>query len=167
MLLIAKSIGELSYMGLSHVYAQSIKLDADRYYANFDRSEALICAEQDLYGYLSDSFYSQDGAYCTVWEENGEYVSILRMEPIEDGFLLTALETSPECRNKGYATRLLTETLSYAKRSGASKIYSHVAMDHAASMRVHLACGFEILHCYANFLDGSRSCDSYTLMCQL
>ena len=43
------------------------------------------------------------GAQYWIWEEEGRYVSCLRLKPDRDGLLLEALETRPDCRRKDLA----------------------------------------------------------------
>ena len=63
------------------------------------------------------------GACYAVLEEGGAYRSAVRWEPYADGVLISALETVPEMRRKGYGEQLLREVLRRTDR----KVYSHIA----------------------------------------
>ena len=98
MLLIAKSLRELSFPKLMEVYMEGNRENgADRYPGETpDRQLAL--AEEDFREYLSQVFFAAESAAYFILEEAGRYVSALRLEPYEDGLLLEALETAPEER---------------------------------------------------------------------
>ena len=88
----------------------------------------------------------------------------MRLEPYEDGLLIEALETRPDCRRKGYATDLINATISYLRAGGPYKIYSHVQKDNGASLLVHYKCGFSILSENAMYIDGTYHNDAFTLV---
>ena len=58
---------------------------------------ALHLAEEDSRRFL-EGFFQIPGAQYWIWEEEGRYVSCLRLKPDRDGLLLEALETRPDCR---------------------------------------------------------------------
>ena len=113
-----------------------------------------------LYDYLQEDFFSFKDAFYAVWIVNGEYVSALRMEPYEDGYLLEALQTVSSERNKGYA-RCLLETVLHCNR--IDTVYAHIYKNNRASMSVHCACGFRQYLDYAKFIDGTVSAKACTL----
>ncbi len=95
-----------------------------------------------------------------MWTADGAYVSVLRLEPYVDGYLLTGLETAPAARGKGYATMLMRAMLDIFPE----RIYSHVQMKNTASLALHQNVGFKILYDYAHLLDGTVSRNYYTLV---
>ena len=157
MLKVIRNINQLPFGEVMQVYLQSnlqkAKLD------HFGRADGLLQAEMDFYAYLRDGFFRTDGAYYCLWEDNRQVVSALRMEPYEDGLLLTGLETHPDCRGKGYACALMAAALEQAQ----CPVYSHIDRHNFASIAVHKKCGFEKVTNFAVFLDGSvsRNADTY------
>ena len=152
MVIIARSLKELEFSKLMAVYAEgNLEAGRDRWPEEPEYRRQLL-AEQDFYNYLSQVFFRTVDAVYLVWQERGEYVSALRLEPYRDGLLLEALETDPAYRRKGYAGLLVRETLA---RFGGAKIYSHVAKKNAPSRRTHEACGFRKILDHAVYADGS------------
>ncbi len=106
----------------------------------------------DMFDYLRQCFFPGGGAvYCL--RKDGVYVCVLRLEPYRDGLLLTALETAPEHRRRGYAKQLLRGVLERIH----GKVYSHIDDGNRASIAVHQACGFVKMLDHAVYLDGSVS----------
>lgn len=160
MLIIANSLKELRYSSLMEVYRESNLENAREFWPGVPENQQILQAEQGFYHYLKEGFFMQPGAVYCVWEEDGRYISALRLEPYEDGLLLEALETAPEQRRKGYAKALIQSVLAWVPKG---RIYSHVAKRNAASLATHRACGFEKILEYAKYIDGSVSGNSYTL----
>ncbi len=75
------------------------------------RSGALHLAE-DSRRFL-EGFFQIPGAQYWIWEEEGRYVSCLRLKPDRDGLLLEALETRPDCRRRGFGKQLILSVLSH------------------------------------------------------
>ncbi len=152
MLYLAKSLPQLHFGKLMEVYIEG----------NLEKAEeiGLLQAEQDFYQYLSDSFFSSPGAVYAIWVEREEYISALRLEPYKDGLLLEALETAPQYRRKGYATKLIEEVLTEFSNGN---IYSHVSKTNAASLAVHKKCGFYKISDSATYIDGSVNSRAVTL----
>lgn len=150
MLYIARSLGQLEFSQLMTVYEEGNLENAEELYPELSKGQALLRAEQDFYQYLRESFFKTQGAYYAIWQENGCYVSALRMEPYRDGVLLEALETHPQYRRQGFAEKLIRVVLPMEK-----KIYSHVGKRNAASLAVHKKCGFQRISEQAAYIDGS------------
>ena len=162
MLLLAHSLRDLRFGELMEVYAQSNEETAMQW-PNLPRGYALTLAEQDLRQYLREVFFPTAGALCAVWEEQGRYVSALRLEPYRDGLLLAALETAPDQRCRGYALMLITEVQRHLAQQGPVKLYSHIAKRNVASRKVHEQCGFRIISDHAVYINGSvdHRCDTW------
>lgn len=158
MLYLAKKFRELNFSGLMEVYEEGNRENGAQHWPGLSENEQILRAEQDFYRYLED-FFKTEGAFYAVWEENGRYLSALRMEPYEDGLLLEALETRPDCRCKGYASALLQAVLEQEERA----VYSHVSRNNAASLRTHEKCGFQKIRDHAVYIDGSVSTSAVTL----
>lgn len=159
MLLLFDSPGCLDMNQMTKVYRESIEKER-----GFDfgyGSQPL----QDFEDYWRYEFFSVLGASCAVWELDGNYVSVLRLEPYRDGLLITGLETAPEYRSKGMATNLLSDVIQRLKAAGGGRLYSHVERRNKPSVCVHKSCGFCLLTDHAVFLDGSvsQSYDTYVI----
>ena len=162
MLILAHSLRELRFGELMEVYAQSNEETASQW-PHLPGGYALTLAEQEFRQYLKEVFFPTAGALCAVWEEQGQYVSSLRLEPYRDGLLLAALETAPAHRGKGYARSLIREVQRYLTQQGPVKLYSHIAKRNSASRCVHEKCGFRVVSEHAVYLNGSVDfrCDTW------
>ncbi|MGM9605284.1 MAG: GNAT family N-acetyltransferase [Faecousia sp.] len=163
MLLVVRKMNEFSFSKLMQVY-----LDANREHGAFLAPEEpedrqILLSEEDFYSYLHDSFFAHPGAMYCVWEESGQYISALRLEPYSDGLLLEALETAPGERRKGYAVRLIQAVQQMLEQLGSVRLYSHVSKRNEASLKTHYACGFQVFQDYAAYIDGSVNNRAYTL----
>lgn len=145
--------GELNFEKLCAVYRESCEQFAE------GRALSLYQAEVELEDYIREEFFRQHGAFYTVWEENGQYLSALRIEPYQDGYLLASLETDPDHRRNGYGEKLISSVVDYVNKP----VYAHVYRDNRASLALHTKCGFERILDYAVFLDGTVSQDAWTL----
>ena len=138
MLRIIYTMKELAFGQLMEVYSESNRLR----YPDLPVHQALAQAEQEQYDYLRNDFFCVPCAVICVWQEAGRYVSALRLEPYRDGMLLTALETKPEYRGRGYAGKLIREVQAWQEQQGDVVIYSHIDNKNLASISVHEKCGF-------------------------
>lgn len=163
MLIIAHKLSNLDFSKLMQVYQEgNIENGADRYpHLSAVRQEA--AAEQDFYQYLNEVFFLQEHSFYAVWENEGAYVSALRIEPYRDGFLLCALETAPGLRCRGYASLLIENVICYLSKQGDGVLYSHISKKNMASLAVHRKFGFSVTDAHAVYSDGSVSNHSYTL----
>lgn len=144
----------IDFASLTQVYAQTLE--------NAGRNH-LLREEQDFYQYLRDVFFETDEAFYAVWQEAGQYVSALRIEPYKDGYLLAGLETCPQQRGKGYAKALVCAVIDSLKVKRKSlKIYAHILKGNLASIHIHKECGFERISDLAAYIDGSVSSNAYT-----
>lgn len=152
MLTIARRLADLSFSQLMEVYQEGNAENGMDFYPEETPERQRMLAEQDFYDYLNGVFFRTEGATYFVWTEAGRYVSALRVEPYQDGFLLEALETAPDQRSKGYAKALIREVLAMY---GNEKIYSHVSKRNIPSRRTHERCGFQKILDHAVYADGS------------
>ena len=156
MMRIAGSLREINFALLMEVYIEGTMEKACE-------GLSLREAEQDFYVYLHDDFFRQKGSVYCVWEENGVYLSALRMEPYKDGWLLEAFETAPTQRRKGYGEKLLRQVVALPEYE---KIYSHVHKRNIPSLRLHEKCGFRRISEQASYIDGSVNSYACTMMFQ-
>ena len=160
MLHIFEKLRDLSFSGLMEVYEEGNRENAEEFWPDLDASQQMIRAEQEFYQYLREIFFPTDQARYYVWEEEGRYLSALRLEPYRDGMLLEALETHPQYRRKGYASRLIRAVQEVCP---GMKIYSHVGKRNAPSLKTHESCGFRRISEQAVYADGSVNSRSCTL----
>ena len=163
MLIIAKNLRELSFGKLMEVYREGNLENGQELWPDEPEGRQIALAEQEFYNYLQQIFFRTADARYLIWEEDGRYISALRLEPYEDGLLLEALETAPECRRMGYGTWLIQAALQSA---GDTKVYSHVSKWNTASLRTHEKCGFVKEKDYAVYTDGSVNDRCVTLCYQ-
>lgn len=128
------------------VYAEGNLENTDYFYPQIeDKSEAVKKVEADFCNYIKTEFLNGENFYY-VLELNGVWVSALRLYKIENNFYyLEALETAPEYRQRGYATRLLKSVISGLQSSGSFKICDCVSKKNIASLNTHKKCGFKIV----------------------
>lgn len=160
MLLLAKKLNEISVSSLMAVYEEGNRENSADLWPDLPTEAALARAEQEFYQYLREVFFQTPGAVYGIWEEDGRYVSALRLEPYRDGLLLEALETAPACRRRGYGEQLLRSIL--LEYSGV-RIYSHVHKKNLPSQKIHEKCGFRRISESAVYIDGSvnSKCSTY------
>jgi len=151
----------LDFGALADVYQESILQDGERNYPNLSYAEQQLEARQDLYNYLREVFFQTTGAICVVLEEKGIMYCSGRVEPYRDGMLISALETAPDYRRRGFAKILLSQIVEHIQEKNLP-LYSHIYKNNNASRRLHLACGFTVFENYATFLDGTVSHQAQT-----
>lgn len=164
MLIIIKALNQLKFSELMHVYAEENLKNGTMQYSHLPVDSQIREAELDFYRYLNDIFFRVKDAFYALWEVDNHYKAALRMEPYQDGWLLSGLETAPSERKRGYATGLINSVVAYLTVQQDMKIYSHVSKQNRPSITVHKKCGFYIDLDYAVFLDGSVGQNSYTLV---
>lgn len=163
MLKVFYSLNQIDFGRLMDLYSEGNKENAAYFYPNEDSNIALMKAQQDFYSYLKDDFFQNDGAVYAIWEQYGNYISALRLEPYKDGLLLEALETHPQYRQQGHAKALVAAVLAHLKGENGCIVYSHVGKGNKASLQVHLACGFQRVSEQAAYIDGSVSHSACTM----
>ena len=155
MLKVARSMSELPFDQLMEVYQETNIRSARRHWSENSPERAGAMAEYIFYDELQCGFFSiPDAMYC-LWMVEGQCVSALRLEPWRDGWLLTALETSPAHRNQGYARALVQSVQGYLAQRGPVRLYSHIQSRNTASIHVHEQCGFRKFSDTARLLDGT------------
>ena len=85
---------ELDISGWMEVYREGHEENGAYFYPDEPPERALHLAEEDSRRFL-EGFFQIPGAQYWIWEEEGRYVSCLRLKPDRDGLLLEALETRP------------------------------------------------------------------------
>lgn len=162
MLKIIETMGQLRFSDLMDIYIEGNIENGGARYPGLSPSQQLREAELDFYQYLNDVFFKQKESFYALWEAEGRYLSALRLEPFHDGLLLSALETAPEARQRGYAAQLIAAVTAYLAEQGSGVIYSHVSKRNLPSVKTHQKCGFQIIADHAVYSDGSVLHSSYT-----
>ena len=157
----------LDFRKLMELYAEGNRENAQAHYPHLEINQGILSAEDDFYGYLQDVFFRTKGAVYCIWEENKTYISALRLEPYRDGLLLEALETHPDYRRSGYAVKLISAVSAYLAEKGSYTVYSHVHKRNTASLKTHLATGFQRISDQAVYIDGSVTNNSCTMCLQI
>ena len=147
MLLKITNYGDLDKRKLMDIYAESNFENTDFFYPEEpDKERALRMVEAGYLGFLENEFFATPGNIYWVLEENGLWVSALRTSRIEPGlYFIEALETRPDCRQKGYGTRLLQEIVEELKQEGPFRLCSTASKKNTASLKTHLKSGFVIV----------------------
>ena len=161
MLISVNRLGNLDFRRLMDLYAEGNRANAEALYPDLAFNQGILSAESDFYGYLQEVFFQTKGAFYYIWEENGVYLSALRLEPYRDGLLLEALETHPDYRRMGYGKKLIQSVQCALRKQGSVVLYSHIGKRNMASLKTHLACGFQRISEQAVYIDGSvtdRAC---------
>ena len=160
MLIRSRKLQEVSFGKLMEVYVEGCLERGQDLFPEETEARQIAIGEQEFYNYLNQVFFRTPGSLYAVWEEQGKYISALRLEPFQDGLLLEALEPRPDRRQKGFAKKLITAVMAQAN---ATRIYSHVHKHNVASLRTHESCGFHVSMDYALCVDGSVRRDMVTM----
>ena len=104
-------------------------------------------------------FFNCPGACLAQWVIDEELVSAMRVEPYRDGYLVSCLETAPQCRRRGYACSLLRAVI----EDKPGVYYAHVDKRNKASLQLHKSLGFRVYLDHAVFVDGSVYTNCFTL----
>ena len=165
MLKLFYAMRELDFSQLSQVYRESLRYDGEENRPGSSAYQQISYAEGMLYECFMTLF--QNRGICAVWLQNGNYVSVLRLEACRDGYLIAGLETAPGERGKGIATMLMREVCRALADQGVNVLYSHIRNSNRASIKVHEKCGFFASLDHAVFLDGSVDTRSKTYIKKL
>lgn len=162
MIEIIKSLKDLPFGELMAVYEEGNRENGADCYPKLPENLQLLEAEQDFYTYL-ECFFRQEDSFYALWRVDSIPVCALRIEPYQDGWLLAALETKPDCRNRGYAKGLVKETLSYMSKTNRLPVYSHIGKGNISSQKVHISCDFREILPYSVYADGTKNdfCNTY------
>lgn len=146
MLHIITTYADLDGPRLMAVYAESNLENTDYFFPDMaDKAMAVQKVEEGFLQFLRDEFFTGPGPGYYVLEEAGAWVSALRLSEVQPKvFYLEALETRPDRRRQGCASRLLREVLDYLKSKGSFRLCDCVDKQNEPSVRTHLASGFTI-----------------------
>lgn len=122
-----------------------------------DLTEAIWEQEQGFVGFLKEFLAEERNRYF-VWEEDGQWVSALRLTKLPECEYLEALETAPVHRKKGYGEKLIRAVVDALRQDGSVVIRDNVSKKNLPSLAIHKKCGFIIEEENGtNYLDGTQS----------
>lgn len=138
---------DLDERKLMDVYAESNYENTDYFFPEeTDKAVAVRKVEEGFCGFLKAEFFAHNENAYWVLEENGIWVCALRLNLIEKGlYYLEALETKPDSRKQGYATKLLSGVIEKLRLDGPFRICDCISKKNIASIRTHEKCGFRIV----------------------
>lgn len=146
MLIEIKTYAELDTEKLMAVYAES-NLDNTAYFFPEleDKALAVKKVEEGFLRYLQTQFFAKADNSYWILEENGVWLSAVRLNPIDEGlYYLVALETHPAHRRQGHAAALLRGLIEVLKARGPFRLCDCVDKENLPSLRTHEACGFRL-----------------------
>lgn len=151
MLIKITSYDSLDTRKLMDIYAESNIENVDYFYPNTaDKTAALALVEEGFLKFLKTDFFVQPNSTYYILEEEGSWVSALRLSLVENHdcsrYYIEALETRPESRHKGYASKLLEEVIETLKHEGPFILCDCVSKHNELSLKTHVKCGFQIVY---------------------
>lgn len=149
MLIEITSYNDIDTRKLMDLYMEGNMENVDYFYPNkADKDAALSLVEENFLKFLKTDFFERPISTYYILEEDGVWVSALRLSLVEDfqcrRYYLEALETRPDSRLKGHASRLLDEVVANLKAKGSFVLCDCVSKRNEPSLRTHLKCGFQI-----------------------
>ena len=140
MLKIIQSYMELDYGAIFAIYEESLQKEF---------------TEERLLEDIKLSLHKHDGKLL-LWDHNGKYVAAVRCEPYLDGYLIYGLETTPDYRKSGFATKLFKATIQYFAPQ-EKRLYSHIHKRNKPSLKLHEKLGVVEANDFAKLIDGTIS----------
>ena len=147
MLLIIKLPQEMDIPQLLAIYRESSLENCQGMYPEEPTMEAALARYESEFGaWMGGGFFEEEpGRYWMVESANGVWVSTLRLFPMKEPrtWLVDGLETHPDHRKQGHASRLLTETIrALEEEHGDIVLFAGVGKRNIASLQTHLRSGF-------------------------
>lgn len=128
------------------VYRESNTENIDYFYPGQPRTDGLReKIEANFLHFIETDFLTKPGNSYWVLEEDGVWVSALRLYTVQDRFFyMEALETRPDARRRGYAAKLMGGVMEALKQGGPFRLCDSVHKTNEASLNAHRKCGFVI-----------------------
>ena len=141
------AFSEIDKRQLMDLYSEANRENIPYFYPDIeDEQEALQLVEKEFLHYMEEEFLPVPGNECWVLEENGTWISALRLYRIRERFFyLEAVETHPDHRRRGYGEKLLYSLIRHLKESGSFTLCDCVSKKNIPSIRLHEKCGFAIV----------------------
>ena len=141
------SFEEIDGRKLMDLYQEGNVENIEYFYPEMEnKTLALQKCEENFLEFVRTDFFQREGSEYWILEEDGVWVSALRLNKIDSGhYYIEALETHPEFRRKGYASCLLSGVIADLKKRGPFRLSDCVGKKNEASIQTHKKCGFEIV----------------------
>ena len=137
---------DLDARKLMDLYAEGNRENAEYFYPELDRKIGTKKVEEEFLAFLRDAFMPKPENTYWVLEEDGVWISALRLTELEGRlFYLEALETRADYRCRGYAVKLLHAVTETLKKDGSFRICDCVSKRNTASIRTHEKAGFQLV----------------------
>ena len=131
---------------LMDLYAEGNRENAAEFYPDEDPKIGVEKVERECLAFLKDGFMPKPENSYWVLEQDGVYLSALRLTELPDRlFYLEALETHPDHRRNGHAVELLKKVTDALKKDGPFRICDCVGKRNTASVKAHEKAGFSIV----------------------
>jgi len=138
---------------LMEIYAEGNEENAEYFFPDMERENAIRLVEQQFAEYLREDFFSEEGNLLYVLEAEGHWASALRLYPTPEGYYIEALETKPALRRRGYGREILRQVID--ELEPPCTVRDCVSRKNLPSIRTHLAAGFTQVEEAKNLLDGT------------
>ncbi len=150
MLIEITSYNDIDARKLMDIYAESNRENVDYFYPDMsDKRAALALVEERFLGFLKTDFFVHPNSSYYILEEEGIWVSALRLSLVEDcqcrRYYMEAIETRPSFRLKGFASKLVYDVIQKLKAKGPFVLCDCVSKHNEQSLKTHLKCGFQIV----------------------
>lgn len=160
------SLTKKDFSALMEVYAEGNRENAEYFYPELPCEEGIKLAEEDFRKFL-DKFFSVSGNKYYILEDNGIFISALRLRDNKDFYYLEGLETSFAYRKNGYAVMLINEVCKYLMLRDLKDVVIRdcVSKNNHASLAAHRKAGFIIESEQGiDYEDGSQPPNHYGML---
>ncbi len=148
MLLRLDGFYEPDFSKLMEIYQESNTENIPYFFPNCrDEAAGRRLVEEKFREYLENDFFRHPGNCYYVLTEEKLWVSAIRLFPVpgkNNCYYAEALETRPDKRRQGAASKLFSELFSELSKEGAFEITDSVSKRNEPSIKLHLSCGFRI-----------------------
>ena len=90
-----------------------------------------------------ESLINDSNKICLIIESEGKCVCYVGADIVLDESNIGNIVTAPECRGRGFGTKLMNALLDELKKRGAAKVFLEVEHDNAPALALYEHCGFE------------------------
>lgn len=149
-LLVTNNVKRIDFEKLMDVYEESNReniVNASDFIGelgdSFKEKEIFDNYKKDYINYLKEDFLANKENYIVIIRNKDTYLSALKLHYEEDCYLIEALETNPDFRNRGYGEKLLKSVL--IKFPKKTVFNSEVGLNNKKSLGLHKKLGFKIL----------------------
>lgn len=141
------SMDHIDKRKLMDLYYEGNLENTDFFYPEItDKKQAVEKVEKRFLHFIDTEFLSSTNNTYWVLEEHAVWVSALRLYRIDENlYYMEALETHPDFRRQGYASKLLTSVIEELKKQGPFRLCDCVSKKNIASVKTHKKCGFIIV----------------------